>query len=227
MLALRRRTWVTTSPGRSMSRMRGRGEVWPPMCTMMGTPAPSAASRVRRMTSRSLPPGMPASMRTLRPTITSRLASTVATMASGVDVRQVGQLVGDGHARAGHVQECVHARSRGRRHIGPEAREGGGARRAGVDDRGDPFGDPHHVRLDGDARDAVVDVRVDVDQAGGDDHSARAHHLAALALGDALGHARHPPAGDADVARAVDALRRVDQSPTDHHRVELAFPPRP
>lgn len=50
---------------------------------MTGTPAPSAASRVRRMTSMSLPPGMPASMRTLRPTITSRLASTVATMASG------------------------------------------------------------------------------------------------------------------------------------------------
>ena len=53
------------------------------MCTMMGTPAPSAASRVRRRTSRSSPPGIPASMRTLRPTITSRLSSTVRTMASG------------------------------------------------------------------------------------------------------------------------------------------------
>ena len=137
-------------------------------------------------------------------------------------------------ARAGHVEEGVHAPFRaGARHVGPEAREGGNARaRPASTTVVTPLAIPTTSGSMENARDAVVDVRVDVDQARRDDHSRARAPPGDPSLSAMRSATRAtPPAGDADVAGRVDPLGGVDQPATRprpaSHRVELAFLPRP
>ena len=90
-----------------------------------------------------------------------------------------------------------------------------------VDHGRDALSDPHHVRLDGNARDAVVDVHVDIDQPRGDDLARRVDDLSPLAFRDAFGYTGHAPGRDPDVSSRIDALVRIDEPPADDERVEL------
>ena len=70
------------------------------------------------------------------------------------------------HARRGDVEAGLEARFGDLDHVAPQTLEGVGAGRSGVDGRGDAAGQDIGVGVDAVVADAVVDVHVDVDEAG-------------------------------------------------------------
>lgn len=70
----------------------------------------------------------------------------------------------------------------------------------GVDDCGDAFGDAVGIGGNAEGGDAIVDVNVDVDEAGGYEFASRVDDLAGLGLGNGFRDARDFAAGDCDVA---------------------------
>ena len=88
----------------------------------------------------------------------------------GVDEPDVLELTHDrrDHAGRGDVETGLEARFRDLDHVAPEAVEGVGARRPGVDGGGDAAGQDVGVGVDAVMADAVIDVHVNVDEAGRD-----------------------------------------------------------
>jgi hypothetical protein len=64
-------------------------------------------------------------------------------------------------------------------------------------------------------------VRVQVDQAGDDEQPGGAHDLSCRVLGDAASgaHAAYEPVCNRHVVRAVDVVRRIDDTPTTYEHI--------
>jgi hypothetical protein len=105
------------------------------------------------------------------------------------------------------VEEGEHPRLRALDDVAAEAGEGLGARRAGVDGGGDPAPQAVRVRVDAVVRDALVQVRVQVDQAGHQHQVAGVDRLGGRPVRTRPGQAA---AGDGDIETAVDSPRRID-----------------
>ncbi len=86
--------------------------------------------------------------------------------------------------------------------VAGKCREGGGPRAAGVDDGRDARVDAAQVGVEAVPGDAVQDVRVQVDQAGGDDPAREFDGPRGLDSGDVGGDPRDEPVLHRDVMRA-------------------------
>ena len=137
---------------------------------MIGSPTASAASRARCSAGSALFPARFSLIRALTPTITSRWRSQTSMALLGVDEPDVLELAHNrrDHARRGDVETGLEARFGDLDHVASQALEGVGAGRPGVDGRGDAAGQDVGVGVDAVVADAVVDVHVDVDEAGRD-----------------------------------------------------------
>lgn len=116
------------------------------------------------------------------------------------------------------------AQDAGARGVGDEvAKPGDGhaARPALVDDRRDCRADPNHVGRQAEpAGDVLVDVRVRVDQAGGDDFSGRVEHLFRGGGGQVLLNRDDFSVSDGHVGHAVTPGGRVDHPAATQQQIE-------
>src|SRR3989442_1402278 len=102
-----------------------------------------------------------------------------------------------------------HARLGGRDHGVAKPPQRHPSRAARVDDRGDAVGERRLVGVTT-GGEAVIDVRVDVDEPGRDQHPRGIDHLGGLAR-QRLRHRRDLAAPEGDVPSRRDRLRRIDQ----------------
>ena len=138
-----------------------------------------------------------------------------------VDEPQVFELADDrrDHARRRDVETGLDARFRDLDDVAPEALEGVGAGRSGVDSRGDAAGQDVGVGVDAVVAHAVVDVHVDIDETGRDQQTLGIDDLAGLGGVDALRDRAHAAARDRHVARGLKTLRGVDDGTAGYQEV--------
>jgi hypothetical protein len=156
------------------------------------------------------------------PRIRSRFSA--ATRAHSRDVEQP-QILGlaDHHglreredARIGQVEIGQDAHRRGLDHMGPEAGKIARARAAGIDEGRHRAAARERFRRHAQRSAAPVDMRVQVDQAGGHDLAAYVARVLALQI---VADRCDLAAAEGDVGDAVDTLRRVDHPATLQHKI--------
>ena len=123
------------------------------------------------------------------------------------------------HARRRDVETGLDARFRDLDDVAPEALEGVGAGRSGVDSRGDAAGQDVGVGVDAVVAHAVVDVHVDIDETGRDQQTLGIDDLAGLGGVNVLGDRAHAAARDRHVARGLKTLRGVDDGSAGYQEV--------
>ena len=123
------------------------------------------------------------------------------------------QLVRDHQTDRRDVEQGEDAGLRALDHVLPEARERGGAGRSAVDNRGHPTGHPDEIGVHRDGDAAVVDVPVQVDQAGRYDTAPGVEHLSRPLARNGWLQRLDSAARDRDIADGGQPLRRIDDPP--------------
>src|SRR5438552_801045 len=134
------------------------------------------------------------------------------------DVLELADL-GAQHAGTADVEERENARFRHLDHVLAEPGERERPRRARVDDGGGAGRQTVRIRLDAVVRGAVVDVDVEIDEAGCHEEASGVDDLLARARPEVLAESGHAPVGEPNVPRRGGPECRVDDGPAlDQHR---------
>ena len=120
-------------------------------------------------------------------------------------------VVGKGRlADHGNIEQREDASIDGINHQAPESGEGVRARRTGVQYGGGAFRDAVGIGWDGERRNAVINVDVNVDQSRGNDLAARVHDDARIGLRNGGSDRRHFVPRNRNVAHRGERLRGID-----------------